>query len=137
MLESGLSPNHSSVTGYHRRLRRRRYLSLTTVLLGFALAALFVGAGLLANQVDTARQSMILRADLQLSTRQLQTVMTLLQDAETGQRGLLLTNKSEYLEPYRNAVGELPVLLREARTRKSNPLLSCAFKLPRQSLDSR
>ena len=117
VLEPGFNPTHASGTGYHRRLRRRRYLSLTTVLLGFALAALFVGAGFLAHQVETTRNSMVLRAELGLSTRQLQTVLTLLQDAETGQRGLLLTNKSEYLEPYRYAVGELPALLLEAGAR--------------------
>src|SRR5688572_8507945 len=119
MLESGLDSVHPSPTGYYRRLRRRRYLSLTTVLLGFALVALFVGAGLLARQVEITRQSMLMRADLGLSTRQLQTVLTLLQDAETGQRGLLLTNKSEYLEPYRNAVSELPALLRDAAARNA------------------
>ena len=119
MLESGLSPNHSSATGYYRRLRRRRYLSFTTLLLGFALAALFVGAGLLAHQVESTRESIVLRAELGLSTRQLQTVLTLLQDAETGQRGLLLTNKPEYLEPYRNAVSELPALLRDASARNA------------------
>ena len=120
MLDSGLNSNHSSATGYHRRLRRRRYLSLTTVLLGFALGALFVGAGLLAHQVESTRESMVRRTELGLSTRQLQTVLTLLQDAETGQRGLLLTNKPEYLEPYRNAVSELPALLSDARARNAD-----------------
>ena len=120
MLDSGLNANHSSATGYHRRLRRRRYLSLTTVLLGFALAALFVGAGLLAHQVESTRESMVRRTELGLSTRQLQTVLTLLQDAETGQRGLLLTNKPEYLEPYRNAVSELRPLLSDAGARNAD-----------------
>jgi diguanylate cyclase (GGDEF)-like protein/PAS domain S-box-containing protein len=118
MLDTGLNPNPSA-TGYYRRIRRRRYLSLTTVLLGCALAALFVGAGLLAHQVETTRESMVMRAELGLSTRQLQTVLTLLQDAETGQRGLLLTNKPEYLEPYRNAVSKLPGLLLDAQARNA------------------
>jgi diguanylate cyclase (GGDEF)-like protein/PAS domain S-box-containing protein len=63
---------------------------------------------------------MVLRAELGLSTRQLQTVLTLLQDAETGQRGLLLTNKPEYLKPYRNAVSKLPPLLIDASARNAN-----------------
>ena len=120
MLDSGLNANHSSATGYHRRLRRRRYLSLTTMLLGFSLAALFVGAGLLAHQVESTRESMVRRTELGLSTRQLQTVLTLLQDAETGQRGLLLTNKPEYLQPYRNAVSELRPLLSDAGARNAD-----------------
>jgi diguanylate cyclase (GGDEF)-like protein/PAS domain S-box-containing protein len=114
VLKGSFDPGTSSATGYHRRLRRRRYLSLTTVLLGCALVSLFVGAGLLARQVEATRDSMIMRRELGLSTRQLQTVLTLLQDAETGQRGLLLTNKPDYLEPYRNAVSKLPELLRDA-----------------------
>jgi diguanylate cyclase (GGDEF)-like protein/PAS domain S-box-containing protein len=120
MLESGLDPQQSSATGYHRRLRRRRYLSLTTVLLACALVALFAGAGLLARQVETTRNSMILRTDLGFRTRQLQTVLTLLQDAETGQRGLLLTHKPEYLGPYVNAVAQLPGILADASTRNAD-----------------
>jgi signal transduction histidine kinase len=34
--------------------------------------------------------------------------LTLLQDAETGQRGFLLTGDEAYLEPYRNALERLP-----------------------------
>jgi len=119
-LESGLNPQHTSATGYYRRLRRRRYLSLTTVLLVCTLVGLFVGAGLLARQVETARESMIMRADLGIRTRQLLTVLTLLQDAEAGQRGLLLTHKPEYLRPYIDAVAKLPGLLAEARARNAS-----------------
>ena len=120
MLESSLDPQHTSATGYHRRLRRRRYLSLTTVLLGCTLAGLFMGAGLLARQVETARESMIMRADLGIRTRQLLTVLTLLQDAEAGQRGLLLTHKPEYLRPYIDAVAKLPGLLADAGARNAS-----------------
>ena len=119
MLDSGLDLQHTSGTGYYRRLRRRRYLSLTTVLLGCALVTLFIGAGMLARQVETTRESMILRADLGFRTRQLQTVLTLLQDAETGQRGLLLTHKNAYLGPYIDAVAKLPVLLDDASARNA------------------
>ena len=119
MLDSGLNSNRSSATGYHRRLRRRHYLSFTTVPLGIALAALFVGAGLLAHQVESTRESMVQRTELGLSIRQLQTVLTLLQDAETGQRGLLLTNKPEYLVPYRNAVSDLRPLLSDTGARNA------------------
>ncbi|MES1265288.1 MAG: CHASE3 domain-containing protein, partial [Variovorax sp.] len=119
MLESALDSQQASATGYYRRLRRRRYLSLTTVLLGCALVALFVGAGFLARQVESTRESMIQRADLGFRTRQLQTILTLLQDAETGQRGLLLTHKPDYLGPYINAVAKLPTLLADASARNA------------------
>jgi PAS domain S-box-containing protein len=42
------------------------------------------------------------------TTLELERVMSLLQDAETGQRGYLLTGDEGYLEPYRNAVARLP-----------------------------
>ncbi|WP_218575131.1 CHASE3 domain-containing protein [Limnoglobus roseus] len=38
----------------------------------------------------------------------LQDVLSLLKDAETGQRGYLLTGRDEYLEPYRAAVEKVP-----------------------------
>lgn len=36
------------------------------------------------------------------------TLLSLLKDAETGQRGFLLTGKEEYLQPYTNAVAAIP-----------------------------
>jgi PAS domain S-box-containing protein len=42
-----------------------------------------------------------------------QQVLGLVKDAETGQRGYLLTGRAEYLEPYRQAVQSLPGDLRE------------------------
>jgi CHASE3 domain sensor protein len=41
------------------------------------------------------------------------------QDAETGQRGFLLTNDERYLAPYNSAVGELPAKL--AQLARDNP----------------
>lgn len=41
-----------------------------------------------------------------LARTQIQNVLRLLLDAETGQRGYLLTGRVEYLEPYEQAVGE-------------------------------
>lgn len=43
---------------------------------------------------------------------QLQTVGSLLKDAETGQRGYLLTGDDGYLAPYRTAIRQLPGALR-------------------------
>lgn len=38
-------------------------------------------------------------------------LLSVLVDAETGQRGFLLTCKDQYLEPYNHAVLEIPRLL--------------------------
>ena len=43
-------------------------------------------------------------------------VLTLSVDAETGQRGFLLTGRDEYLDPYRDAVANLPLRFDELRT---------------------
>jgi CHASE3 domain sensor protein len=48
--------------------------------------------------------------------RQLDSVLSTLQDAETGQRGYLLTGADRYLEPYAIAVGALDRELADART---------------------
>src|SRR5882757_9246121 len=39
---------------------------------------------------------------------QLQTILSLAKDAETGQRGFLLTGEEPYLEPFANAKSQLP-----------------------------
>ena len=38
---------------------------------------------------------------------ELQTVLSTMQDAETGQRGFIITGRDNYLEPYRNAVSSI------------------------------
>ena len=50
---------------------------------------------------------------------ELESLLSTLKDAETGQRGYLLTGDEKYLEPYTNARAELPGELQKAR-----PLLS-------------
>ncbi|MDQ8023156.1 MAG: response regulator [Moraxellaceae bacterium] len=54
------------------------------------------------NYVEQLRQAISLR----------QATFSTLQDAETGQRGFLLTGKESYLEPYNAAKGRLPGQLR-------------------------
>jgi signal transduction histidine kinase len=44
----------------------------------------------------------------------------LAQDAETGQRGYLLTSNKDYLEPYLNAAGKLPSQLERVRSLMGN-----------------
>jgi CHASE3 domain sensor protein len=43
---------------------------------------------------------------------QIESTLSLVKDAETGQRGYLLTGDAEFLEPYRNAVEKLPATRR-------------------------
>ena len=37
-------------------------------------------------------------------------VLSRLQDAETGERGFLLTNRPEFLQPYENAAANVPLI---------------------------
>jgi signal transduction histidine kinase len=67
-------------------------------------------------------------------------VMTLSVDAETGQRGFLLTGRAEYLEPYTSSMDRLPEHLDElARLTASDPDLSARVErmrgLSQQRLD--
>ena len=84
---------------------------------GFALALAFLVAngvisyrgtqGLVENGRRVARTHLVLR--------DLVEVLSGLKDAETGQRGFLLTGKEEYLEPYRAAAGAIDRAMRELR----------------------
>src|SRR5579871_327092 len=54
--------------------------------------------GIASAEFDQVRQILSLNAHL----------LDLMRDAETGQRGFLLTGREEYLEPYNAAVEEIP-----------------------------
>ena len=66
------------------------------------------------------RSAAVLRAEIAASyeTRsRIQGVFSLLQDAETGQRGYVITGDERYLEPYANAVRALDAELADLRRR--------------------
>ena len=84
------------------RLLRRR----------FALPLLLAGVALfmLANEITYQRTVHALSAGISLTDARIATarVLQLLTDAETGQRGYLLTGRAEYLDPLEKAKAELP-----------------------------
>src|SRR3981081_566866 len=47
--------------------------------------------------------------------QRLESILSLVKDAETGQRGFLLTGEDPYLEPNINAKAQLPEAFRKAR----------------------
>ncbi|MCX7305854.1 MAG: CHASE3 domain-containing protein [Hyphomicrobiales bacterium] len=91
------------------RLRRAVHLQLLPLALGFLLLGAIVGARswLIESQRDGNDS---VRAVFALDNR-LVTALSLAQDAETGQRGFLLTGEDAYLAPYRSAVSALPAEL--------------------------
>ncbi len=89
-----------------RRLRRAVNLQLVPLTLGFVLLGVLVGARswLIESQRDSNEE---VQATLELDNR-LVTILSLAQDAETGQRGFLLTGEDVYLQPYESASAALP-----------------------------
>ncbi len=65
----------------------------------------------LAQDTRFVRHSGDQRRVIGESRTELQAALLSLNNAETGQRGYLLTRKERYLTPYRSAVSELPALL--------------------------
>lgn len=101
---------HPAWTDQRQRLRQLG-LRLTLIALLCALAGLVGTTVLLASQTDEVMAHTARRADLGLRARQLQAALTSLGDAETGQRGYLLTSKPRYLVPYLAATQRLPELM--------------------------
>jgi CheY-like chemotaxis protein/CHASE3 domain sensor protein len=86
-------------------------------LLGFviAVAAVFFIALLTYRALQTRTIAAIKVTSTLTVIDQLQTVLSLAKDAETGQRGFLLTGEESYLEPYTNARAALPGEFKAAR----------------------
>jgi signal transduction histidine kinase len=79
------------------------YLSLiaSTALAALLVAATFWFAALRQSEVGLVRHTLVLR-DLIVE------LIALIEDAETGQRGYVLTGRDVYLAPYESAVRNLP-----------------------------
>ncbi|MBV8803473.1 MAG: CHASE3 domain-containing protein, partial [Sinobacteraceae bacterium] len=86
-------------------------------LLGFVVAVAAVAfISLLTYRALQTRTIAALRVTHTLETMdQLQSILSLVKDAETGQRGFLLTGEESYLEPNINAKAQLPGVLTRAR----------------------
>lgn len=50
-----------------------------------------------------------------------QSLISMLRDAETGQRGFVITGKEEFLQPYYAGTSMIPAVLLELRTENANP----------------
>ena len=90
-----------------------RSLIVTTVLAAMIVAAAFLLGARNKNDDQWVLHSLDLRGQL---TR----VLSLVQSAETGQRGYLLTGQDPYLGPYRTALQQLPPMLDRVQDRASD-----------------
>jgi diguanylate cyclase (GGDEF)-like protein/PAS domain S-box-containing protein len=91
---------------------RRLGFGLTLAALLAAAAGLIVAMVLLGQQSASIARDSTRRAALAGQGRQLLTLLATLNEAESGQRGYLLTGKPRYLQPYLKAVVEVPSLMR-------------------------
>ena len=85
-----------------------RSLVVTTILAALIVAAAFWLGARNKNDDEWVQHSLEVRAQL---TR----VLSLVQSAETGQRGYLLTGQELYLGPYQMALAQLPDVLRRTQ----------------------
>jgi signal transduction histidine kinase len=118
------------------RLRRAVHLQLLPLALGFVLLGSVVGAR--SYLIESQRDSNdAVRAAFALDNR-LVTALSLAQDAETGQRGFLLTGEEPYLGPYRSAVSALPGELEAiGEAVASNPARRAQFEALRDAIGDR
>src|SRR5262245_54163664 len=85
------------------------------------VALLIVLAGLVQVQREEQQAARSLQHTMDVR-QNLQLALTLLIDAETGTRGYLLTNRDEWLGPYRNALRELPSVIERLEKLVDNPV---------------
>jgi signal transduction histidine kinase len=91
----------------------RWYIALPPLLLIGFLVGLFFLAVAGQSRLNATNQRI---HDSQLRQQALSEFMALITDAETGERGYLLTGESEYLKPYTEAVGEVEAALERVHT---------------------
>jgi diguanylate cyclase (GGDEF)-like protein len=92
----------------------RLWLAAATILAALAMLTLTVFWTVIVLRNITGERRDALQALLQTEI-----VLSLLRDAETGERGFLLTGAERYLEPYEHAVKVLPAALETLQAAKS------------------
>jgi PAS domain S-box-containing protein len=93
------------------RATRRIGLRITLAALLVSLAGLVAVTLQFVQAAELTLQHVDEQAALSVRLRQLQGVLVALVDAESAQRGYLLTNDATLLAPYHEAVGRLPLLM--------------------------
>jgi signal transduction histidine kinase/DNA-binding response OmpR family regulator len=89
----------------------RTLVALAIVVIFFVCSGLIAGAN-----IRTIRNNNSLVIRSQETVASLGDILSSIQDAETGQRGYLLTGNERYLEPYRTALGLIPARLEGVRS---------------------
>ncbi len=100
--------------------RKRASIGVRARLGYFLAAAAFVGSAWMATQgAQTVRMKEGEAGEIAEFLGSLRKTFSLLQDMETGQRGYVITNRPDYLEPYHSAALDLGKALQELRQRNA------------------
>lgn len=90
--------------------------------LGLGLVGLVINTVISYRNLRTITENNGLVTHTQEVLVELESVVSLLKDAETGQRGYLLTGHKEYLKPYESAIGRVTAAIRHLeRLTADNP----------------
>lgn len=117
------------MTRFDRNLRLGYGFSIT-ILLVISLVSFITLQLLLGSNRTVAHSDQVIE--------KLEKVLSVMKDAETGQRGFLLTGRSEYLEPYNGAYHEALLLSSElGRLTAGNNRQQAHINLIRKVLDQR
>lgn len=113
----------------------RLWLSAVAILTALAVLTGTVYWALIAVQSITGE-----RRDAREALLQTEIVLSLLRDAETGERGFLLTGADRYLEPYQDALKALPAALAQLQAAPSasaelQPRIGRLSELAQRKLD--
>src|SRR5689334_347610 len=98
----------------------------------FALAWLLIAVSIgiggyeLQRLIRAAEDARVLRAQHEMLVE----LLSLLKDAETGQRGFVITGRAEYLAPYQGARGAIAQTLERLGQQKKDPARVIASALP-------
>ena len=96
------------------------------VAVALLVVALVIDAGLSLHNIREVAVSVQWVSHTNEVLARLETVLSTLKDAETGERGYLLTGEASYLEPYREAVDRLPGQIADLRQLTlDNPPQTC------------
>src|SRR5258707_4551092 len=100
--------DHMKILGEELGEIGRWYIAFPPLLLIGFLIGLFFLAGAGQSRLNTANERV---HDSQLRQQALSEFIALISDAESGQRGYLLTGESSYLQPYTEAVAKVEAAL--------------------------
>ena len=110
MSESTAPANPRRINRFGPLLPPRTFAGFAAAMVTVLLIALFG-----YRSLDNQQESSILAAHSVNVLQRIDALMSSLKDAETGQRGYLLTGRETYLEPYNNARADVPGQLQELR----------------------